>query len=197
MLNRKRQRGLNLVEAVVALAILGLLTAVAVPSFAEWMASTRMRTVAELTQNGLQKARGEALRRNRQVTFWLVSSVDSSCALSSVSPSWVISIDDPTGKCATAPSATTAPRIVEAHGAGQLPGGISIEALDASGAAAASSVTFNGFGQVAAGSLARVRIKHVDTSQRELRIEISPSGGVRMCEPAVERNKGDPRECTQ
>ncbi len=56
-----------------AIALLGILFAVALPSFSTWIANTRVRTVSDALQNGLRVAQAEALRRNRQVVFSLTN----------------------------------------------------------------------------------------------------------------------------
>jgi len=185
-----RQRGFNLIEAAVTVSLLGLLVATAVPSMTDWIHSARVRGLAETTQNGLQRARNEALKRNKIVTFWLVSpnttaSPDNGCALASDSGAWVVSMDNPAGACATAPSPTTAPRIVEVYGPGPAGNGIVVAGLASDGATAATSVSFNGYGQrVGAGTLANVDISHADAGARQLRIQITASGGIRMCDKA-------------
>jgi type IV fimbrial biogenesis protein FimT len=194
------QRGFNLIEAVVTVSVLGLLIAAAVPSMTDWIRSTRVRGLAETTQNGLQRARNEALKRNQVVTFWLVSpqntaSPDNNCALASDSAAWVVSMDDPSGKCAEAPSTTTDPRIVEVYGPGEAGNGISVAGLAADGTTAATSVSFNGYGQrVGTGTLANIDISHAAASARQLRIQITTSGGIRMCDRAV--LAPDPRACS-
>jgi type IV fimbrial biogenesis protein FimT len=198
VLKRAGQRGLSLIEAVVTVSVLGILIAAAAPSMADWMRAIHVRNLAETTQNGLQKARNEAMERNKVVTFWLVSPAsavqpDDTCALSSASGAWVVSLDDPTGKCATAPSTGAAPRIVEAYGPGPGANGIAVAAVDATGAVS-SSVSFNGFGQRVGNGIAQIDISHDSgPSVRSLRIQISTSGGIRMCDPAV--GATDPRAC--
>ena len=200
MLKQAVQRGFNLIEAVVTVSVLGLLVAAAVPSMNDWIRSTKVRGLAETTQNGLQRARNEALKRNQVVTFWLVSpqntaSPDNTCALASDSAAWVVSVDDPSGHCADAPSTTAAPRIVEVYGPGPGGNGITVAGLAADGTTAASSVSFNGYGQrVGAGTLANIDITHADESVRPLRIQITTSGGIRMCDRAV--LAPDPRACS-
>lgn len=199
MLTSARQRGFNLIEAVVTVSVLGILVAAALPSVGDWMRATHVRNLAESLQNGLQKARSEAMKRNKVVTLWLVSPAtavrpDDSCALSSASAAWVVSLEDPAGHCGSAPSATVTPRIVEIYGPGQGANGITVAALDAAGAAA-NSVSFNAFGQRVGTGIARIDITHDSgATVRPLRIQISSSGGVRMCDPAV--TSPDPRACT-
>src|SRR5690606_17080573 len=69
-------------EEVVAMAILAILMPAAAPSLGDWMSRTRMRNAAESVHNGLNQARMEAVRRNRAVGFYLVSSLDDDCQLS-------------------------------------------------------------------------------------------------------------------
>ncbi len=199
MLAFPRQRGFTLIEAMTALAVLVLLVVVVAPSVRDWVTGTRVRSLASAIQNGMQKARMEALRRNQVVTFWLVSpataaNLDNTCALASDSGSWVISLDDPTSKCGIAPSAVVNPRIVEAYGAGLSAAGISVNGTAGDGATA-TAVSFNGFGQtVRTGSqLARVDVSSAVLGIRRLRVSISGGGSVRMCDQDVAA--GDPRAC--
>jgi type IV fimbrial biogenesis protein FimT len=192
---RSRESGFSLIELVVTLTILALLAFAVFPSMADWMRNTRVRNSAESIQNGLQKARNEALRRNQNVTFWLVSQsddrvIDNGCALSTESGSWVVSLSSPAGLCGTAPSTDTAPMIVETHAAGQGGGGVAVAAV-ASDGTSSSSVTFNGFGQVVQSGKP---ISTVDfTGARRLRVLVSTGGAVRMCDRDVAST--DPRAC--
>jgi type IV fimbrial biogenesis protein FimT len=194
------QRGFNLIEAVVTVSVLGLLVAAGAPSMVDWMRSTRVRTLAEATQNGLQRARTEALKRNQVVTFWLVSpnntaSPDNGCALASDSAAWVVSLDNPAGACAADPSVSTAPRIVEVWGPGEAGSNIVVAGLAADGATPATSISFNGYGQrVGTGALANIDVSTADLTSRKLRIQISATGGVRMCDRGAVAP--DPRTCT-
>ena len=203
------QRGFSMVEMAVAMTVLALLLAAAVPSVAGWLRNTRVRNAAESMQSGLQRARTEALRRNTNMTFWLVSGadervVDNTCALSSAAGSWVISVSDPTGKCATAADPTIAPAIVEVHAAGDGGSGATVVA-NTSAAAAAKCVRFNGFGQVVDATtppadacrlpsqISTIDVTHAGGDARRLRIVVSASGGVRMCDRDVAST--DPRAC--
>lgn len=180
-----------MIEIAVTLSIVGMLVAATLPSISDWIHATQVRNMAETLQNGLQKARNEAMKRNKVVTLWLVSPAatprpDANCELSAGSGAWVISLDDPTHACDTAASPSTAPRIVETYGPGTGGATVTVAAADKSGNAAAS-VSFNGFGQPVAGStpIDHIDIQHADASARRLTVQISASGGIRMCDRDV------------
>lgn len=68
---RFAQQGVTLIELVIGLIITGILLALAIPSYKDWIQSSQIRTAAESIQNGLQLARAEAVSRNSPVTFTL------------------------------------------------------------------------------------------------------------------------------
>ncbi|WP_290870799.1 GspH/FimT family pseudopilin [Aquabacterium sp.] len=198
-------RGFTLIELAVVMAIAGLMLAAAMPDVSAWLRNTRIRNQAEAMQTGLQRARTEAVRRNTPVTFWLVelnddSVMDDQCALSDTGTSWVVSLDDPSGACGAAASSTSAPRLIAAHSAGDGGGGIAIVATLPDGSTAAQSVTFDAFGRVGnvASDIQRLDISYPSGStastDRALRVELTPAGQVRMCDPAVTASD-DPRLC--
>jgi len=55
---RSSQRGLNIIEIMISLAVLGVLIGLGAPGFAEWLQNQQIRAAAEATLNGLQVARG-------------------------------------------------------------------------------------------------------------------------------------------
>ena len=73
---------------------------------------------------------------------------------------------------------------------------LAAQATEADGATAADSVTFDGFGRVADGGLARISIDNAvaGNDYRPLAIVISEGGGIRMCDPRVSTDS-DPRAC--
>jgi type IV fimbrial biogenesis protein FimT len=194
-----RQRGFTLVELVVTIAVLALILALAMPSIGTWMDNTRIRNTAESLQNGLLAARGEAIRRNQNISFFLVSSndsgaIDNTCALSSESGSWVVSVSSPAGKCGSAPSTTVAPMIAETRAVSDGGSGAKVTANS-------DTVTFNSFGRVvgaAAGGINRIDINGPldGVRYRNLRLTVTPAGAVRMCDPNVPTTATtDPRVC--
>ena len=191
-----RQRGFTLIELAVTLTVLSLLLALGMPSMSDWMRSIRIRNAAESAQNGLGKARMEAMRKNQVTTYWMVSDRTSACALSSTAASWVVSLDDPSSHCADSASATVAPRIVEAYGASDGASDVVVSVLASDGATAATSVSFNGFGQVVSTGtpIATINLSNAAAGTRALRVTVSPGGAIRMCDPIVAA--GDSRACS-
>lgn len=200
-----RSPGFTLVELAVGLAVLAILLLAGMPSFAQWIRDAQIRNASESLQSGIQRARLEALRRNSSVTFWLLRLgdsrvMDNSCALSASGTSWVVSVDDPAGKCANDPSETTVPRIVEkqAAGEGYLRTTVAARTAAAPAGSAADRITFNGFGRIVQDdqSIGWIGIdsttSHADN--RKIEIHISPTGEVRACDPQVTET-GDPRKC--
>src|SRR5687768_7003304 len=110
---KRHSKGFTLIEMMIAVAIMVLLLGIGVPSFQTFIANSKIRTTAETLQAGLHLARTEALRRNAQVSFWLVNGISAACARSNAGASWVVSQNDPTNGCNTASSTTTAPRVVQ------------------------------------------------------------------------------------
>lgn len=202
MLIRDRRRGFSLLEVLAVVAVLTLMLAALVPSVMEWVREARTRNAAEAVYSGLQKARIEAIKRNVPVTFWLVSGPESgappdkTCAVDAKSASWVVSLQSPVGRCHVGPSPTVAPGIVAVHGAGVVAKGVEVKGLSGGGAATASSVTFNGLGQIASdsSSLSRVDFDHEEDSARKYRVQISPGGDIRLCDRVV-TDASDPRRC--
>lgn len=66
---KKKNKGFNLIELMISLAIMSILIGAAAPSFAMWMANLRVRSVAEGLNLGILQARSEAIRKNQLIKF--------------------------------------------------------------------------------------------------------------------------------
>jgi type IV fimbrial biogenesis protein FimT len=187
-----RQRGVTLIEMMIAIAILGILLALGMPSYRAWIQNSQIRTAAESILAGLQLARNQAVHRNAAVRFQFTDSVDAGCGLSTTVPNWVVSMDDPTGSCNAAPSDTVAPRIIQTRATAEGSRNVVI-------AATASAISFNGLGRLVGGNTLTVNIDVPDTilanaDSRDLRVIVTGGGQIRMCDPAV-GDLADPRHC--
>ena len=73
---RVAERGFTLIEVMVTITLLGVLLGLAAPSFSLWTRNAQVRTVSDALQNGARLAQTEAVRRNRQVVFFLSNDTD-------------------------------------------------------------------------------------------------------------------------
>ncbi|HEX9390492.1 MAG TPA: GspH/FimT family pseudopilin [Usitatibacteraceae bacterium] len=70
------QRGFTLMELLLTITVLGILTAVATPSFIDVIKSQKVKNMGTDIQLALVKARSEAVKRNRNVTLSPNTSTD-------------------------------------------------------------------------------------------------------------------------
>lgn len=196
---RRGAAGMTLIELMIGIAIMGILLMLGMPSISQWLNNSQIRTAAEATLNGLQLARGEAVRRNASVRFQLVSTLTSACTVSTTGTHWIVSLADPAGLCNVAPSETTAPQTIQIRDGAETPKA----ELTATGAAL---VTFTGTGRPSTGAAYITQIditnsaggvcEHVTAGSpmRCLRVIITSGGRIKMCDPAVS-DATDPRIC--
>jgi type IV fimbrial biogenesis protein FimT len=211
------QHGFTIIEVMITLVVIGVLLALGTPGFVEWLQNQQIRAAAEATLNGLQVARGEAVRRNTPVRFQLVSDLTSSCVLASdsvtapVSVSWVVSLADPTGACDAATDSGQSPsppgRILQRRTSAEgSPNAVATSVFVPSPPAApavqaASTVTFAALGNVVANADGTPSIVKIDvtnpnvsaSAMRALRIIVNSGGSTRMCDPALALP--EPRGC--
>jgi type IV fimbrial biogenesis protein FimT len=203
MRRKPRARGFTLIELLVTVVVLGIVLMLGLPNIAAWLQNTHIRNSAEAMIAGLQFARAEALRRNRQVRFSLVDTLDATCSVAATGRNWVVSIADPTSKCNADASETTDPFILQKRNSQEGSQNAVVNSTT-------PSVTFTGLGNVSAGILSsaagamQISISNPlggacktpagNEPMRCLLVVVGASGSVRMCDPAV-TDATDPRRC--
>lgn len=179
MLNR--QLGFSLVELMIAVVILGILLAAAVPSYRSWLENSQIRTAAESVQNGLQLARAEAARGNTSVKFTLSGndwSVDRLAmgAASGVFYTAAENIQSRSGNEGSKHAVITpTSNSVTFNGMGRTTADVTFEVKNPTGGACATNTSSNGM--------------------RCLNVVVAPGGTIRMCDPAL-NGSSNPQACT-
>lgn len=201
------QRGFSLIELMVAIAVFAILLTLGMPSLTTWMQNSQIRTATDAIQNGLQIARGEAVRRNTTVRFQLTDTADNACAIAAANTNtvatWVVSLDNPAGACATTAwdentAAPPAVRILQMRPSAE-------GTRNAVVLANQTSVIFNGLGRITPVPAATITIGVSNPTggacatiatpapMRCLRVEVSTGGQIRLCDPAFAAT--DPQGC--
>ncbi|MEO7241277.1 MAG: GspH/FimT family pseudopilin [Variovorax sp.] len=85
-------RGMTLVELMVTVSVMAIVVAIAVPSFATSINSTRLSSSATELSAALQLARAEAIKRNRDVVLCRSNDLVS-CATGGQWNGWLIFVD--------------------------------------------------------------------------------------------------------
>ena len=176
MLSLSRQSGVTLIELMIGLVVFGILMFLGLPSYTAWIQNTKIRNAAESVQNGLQLARGEAVRRNTDVQFIFGAASD-----------WSVSV-------------VTTAEAVQSRSSGQGSLGVTVTRTPV----ASTTVTFNSLGRIGANADGSPTLTQVDfdvppalldaTASRELRVTLSSGGRMRMCDTNV-ADASDARSC--
>lgn len=191
------QRGVSLIELMVAVTILAILVVMGIPSFQQWTLNTRIRTVTESIQNGLRLARNEASQRAGYVRFqlnsatsWQVCLLPASAASAeaatdcSSAVSTIQAWNSPSASNVQVGASTAINTVAESSSSSSVYSSIVSGGVPA-------GVTFNALGRpIAYGSTSILRIDataantSLQSSSRRLVTTISPGGMVNMCDPA-------------
>lgn len=196
-------RGFTLVELMIALAVLGVLLALALPSFTDMLRNGKVRAAAETVLFGIQLARSEAVKRNGSVGFAFVDSDPTTIAatapaFSSVTAggNWVVYADDGTTR-----ELIDSRSSVEGARSGTTTVDIATNLPGVPGASA-TRLIFDSLGRpTELNNLGRIDFtapgavcQYAGGTVRCLRVVVSPAGSVRLCDP-VAAGAADPRVC--
>lgn len=186
-------KGFSLIEFMVAIVIVSLLFALAVPSYSSWIQNQQIRNAAESILNGIQIARSEAVKNNTSARLALCGLPSSSwevLAASAVAPAPAASLACGAGSNAAAGEVRVQERT------GQEGARLAQLTVTPNGA---TTVTFNSMGRVVANADGSAAITQIDvataTGDRPMRVTIGVGGNVRMCDPSPLLAASDPRHC--
>jgi type IV fimbrial biogenesis protein FimT len=168
-------RGFTLIELLAVLTLFGVLFALALPAFANWVVGSQVRSTAEALQTGLRVAQAESLRRNRVVVLSFADGNHWSAQA-------VAQLGD---------TASAANRIV---GGGPLAEASSGVTIASASAIAVSAICFNSSGRVARPSTvidvagatcaqAPITLLITKPHAKRLQVTVAAGGQVRMCDP--------------
>lgn len=177
-MRRPAQSGMSIIEIMVAVAIIGILMAAAMPAYTTWIQNTQIRTAAEAIMNGLQTAKNEAIRRNTPMQLKIGTAGGASWSVNAKSEP----DRDP-------------PLFFRSAAEGSPNATVTFTPADA------DTVTFSALGRVVANddgspSLGRIVVDNptiAAADRRTLQIDIPVGGAIRMCDPKV--TTADPRRC--
>ncbi len=179
MARAKRQRGISLIEVMVAVTILVIITLFSIPLFTTWNANVRIRSAAESLQNGMRLAQATALSTNSTATLRLTDDATPTAG-SGAAPTgvnWVLL--DAAGAAIQvkgSESVTGVTMQIVSNGNEDFDGEIVYLNLGQNNLAVSTEFEFNATG-----------------ADRRLHVIATPGGRVRMCDP--ERISGDSQAC--
>lgn len=162
---RRRSLGFTAIEMLITISILGILAALAAPSFRNLLVNAQIRTAAQGLTDGLQLARAEAIRLNQPTVF--TKGTQSSWTITVVSTGTTLQSRPYTEGSTVATVAVTP--------------------------TSATKVSFNSLGRVIANADASASIQRLDVdaptsaisaaASKELRIIVTAGGAIRLCDP--------------
>lgn len=150
MKSRQKQTGVTMIELLIVLTIAAILAAIAAPSFTSLINSTRQNSAMSQLVADLNRARGEAIKRNVRVLICIRNSSGTDCGTGTDwQNGWLICHDEDQDNACDTTSATN-PNPIAVHQAltSQLtltgPNVIRFNASGTQGAGGAATLTLNG-----------------------------------------------------
>lgn len=191
---RRAARGFSLIEFMITVALAALLLGLAAPSMLTWVRNSQIRTVTDSLQNGLRLAQNEALRRQRQVVFFL--SQNAACDAANTATAngrfWVI---------------RTVP-LLDGEAAEIVQCGVLAEASAGTTVAGPTALCFGSAGRLVANAtpgggaacgtpanLNSYDVNRPESGYRRLRVTVSLGGQTRLCDPARTLSDTNPDGC--
>lgn len=193
---RRSGRGFTLIELMVTIALLALLLGLAGPAFTLWTRNAQVRAVSDALQNGARLAQSEAVRRNRQMVFFLTNNTgcDNSITPAANGRFWSVRT--------VSLIAGEAAETVQCGNLADSAGNVAIAGPTLICFNSAGRQTANASPGMGGGNTCTLNASGVSTydlsatgSDRPLRVLVSLGGQVRMCDPAKTLSATAPDGC--
>jgi type IV fimbrial biogenesis protein FimT len=196
----RRGRGFTLIELIVTITLLGILVALALPSFTTAIRNSQVRTVAEALQDGLRTAQSESLRLNRPVVMAFTTSRTSP----STSAPWPVAANGLNWWLQTVPQfSETTGQYLKGGSFADVAAGVSITSglnaicFNSNGRLAGSAAFVTGVpgATCTAASNTTFQVKQAITDSRQLNVIVTVGGQVRMCDTSRTLSATTPDGC--
>jgi type IV fimbrial biogenesis protein FimT len=155
----KKQQGVTLTEVIVVVAIIGILTSIAVPSYRDTIERNRLKTVAEAVNSDMQFARAQAIKRSQNIVVSMTAGE---------SGTWCYGLD--TSACNCADTSCSVKKVL---------GATFSDKVNMEASPTIDSLEF----EFRRGTASGAGIVTFTTTQYTARIELDTVGQVRVCTP--------------
>jgi type IV fimbrial biogenesis protein FimT len=179
---KPRAAGFSLIELMIVVTLVMIMVAASMPAVSDMLQNSRTRSVADSLQNGIRYAQTESARMGRLTT------------LVTTSTSWTVNYTKISG------GNDTLPTLLQSSPAGNV--GSVVITPDSN---THTVLQFNDLGRVKAASTSAGAFTALTADMyftvsnskgpRSLRVYVSPSGKVRMCDPDKSLSAGYPDGC--
>lgn len=156
------ERGFGLVELLIAIALLGILTTLAVDNFGTWIQDTKTRSVAESLQNGIRLAQTEAIKQSQKTRFNLTGK------------NWTVQVTP-----RNSPSSTTSQTI---HSGAFADAGL-VTISETNKTSPSTQLSFNSIGRLTLPTNDVSYIVSNSKGKRRMQVSVTMAGKIRMCDP--------------
>ena len=170
----RRARGFNLIELMIVVAIIAILTVVALPGFSGMLQNSNTRSAADSIENGIRFAQAEAVRLGRIVTFTPTST-----------GGWTVTYTQITGADSGSNILQTQPSTYSSSVSLPTTTAISFNGLGRVGIGTSTFSNATGTTRFTPATTDPAVIYQINNSRgsRKLSVWVSPSGKIRMCDP--------------